>query len=388
MSGQGQIAGHGAGIPPGPGAASHLSHLPFAPGKPQHLVPGVGRDLELWPLSTTARSLPGSPLLHSRSGGRELNPKFGWLPPSWPCFPWLRRLGAGGGGECQQCPLDTGPRQQLPSTGGCHSATEQPGTGAPNPPCAPLLGRQCLRAGGSASDTVVAAGSAPGSVSERGWGLVLGLSPVRCWGAGGRGRAGAGPCPPALRHRCSPNTPDLKRRFQPGAGGRGPVPPAPVTHSPGAWHPGRAPAPPPRLDAGRMLARPAAPHNGAGRAPQPSPLNNRVLSRLRPPRRRGQRIPARGPRSGPAALGVPTQPPAIPGPRRGHGATPIRVVPRAGPGAKAGAGVGAGGATVQETHRKLLGAAPEINGGRRIRGVSCGGRSSMSHGGEEGSGTR
>lgn len=160
---------------------------------------------------------------------------------------------------------------------------------------------------------------------------------MRCWGAGGRGRAGAGPCPPALRHRCSPNTPDLKRRFQLGAGGRGPVPPAPVTHSPGAWHPGRAPAPPTPPGC-RGDARPASSPPQWGR-PGPAAVATQQsgLVSARPPRRRGQRIPARGPRSGPAALGVPTQPPAVPGPRRGHGATPVPVVPRAGRGARAGA---------------------------------------------------
>lgn len=95
----------------------------------------------------------------------------------------------------------------------------------------------------------------------------------------------------------------------------------------------------------------------------------------------------------PRGSGGPNPAPAVPDAHRGHGATPVLAVPRAGPGARAGAalpraGVGAREATIQETHRKLSGAAPEINGGRRIRGVSCGGRSSVSRGGEEGSWTR
>lgn len=99
---------------------------------------GVGRDLELWPPNTTARSLLGSPSVASGWAGRELHPKFRGVPPSWPCFPRLGGLGAGGGGGCQPGPLDTGPRQQLPSTGGCHSAAEQPGTGTPNPCLTPV----------------------------------------------------------------------------------------------------------------------------------------------------------------------------------------------------------------------------------------------------------
>lgn len=88
---------------------------------------------------------PGPPV-HPARVGHSRTPHSGGLPPSWPYFPRLGGLGAGGGGECQPGLRATGPRPQLPSTGGCHSATEQPGTGhrAPaRPPCAPLpaLGR-------------------------------------------------------------------------------------------------------------------------------------------------------------------------------------------------------------------------------------------------------
>lgn len=139
---QGQISGHRAGIPPGSGAAARLSHLPFAPGKPQHPVPV---PQQVWaetlsfgrPTQRHVRSW-GPPLSHSGWAGRELHPKFRGVPPSWPCFPRLGGLGAGGGGGCQPGPLDTGPRQQLPSTGGCHSAAEQPGTGTPNPCLTPV----------------------------------------------------------------------------------------------------------------------------------------------------------------------------------------------------------------------------------------------------------
>lgn len=225
--------GHGARIPPGSGAASRLSHLPFAPGEAPApracATAGVGRDLELWPPNTAARSLPGSPLAHSRPGGREPNSTFRGLPPSWPCFPWLRGLGAGGGGECQPGLLDTGPRTQLPSTGGCHSAAEQPGTGTANPRLTPVC--PLPRAAGASG--LVALGvtlwwwqrGQRRAGCRSGAGVWRGGVPRE--GVGAPGAAGAAGLGPALRHRCSPNTPDLKRRFQPGAGGRGPVPPAP-----------------------------------------------------------------------------------------------------------------------------------------------------------------
>lgn len=211
---------------------------------------GVGRDLELWPPNTTARSLLGSPSVAQWVGWERAAPQIQgsssflamFSPARRPRSRRGRRVPAGspGHGAAPAAAQHRGLSLSRRAAGDRHT---EPLPDPRVPPC-PALAWQRLGAGGSGNDTAVAAGSAPGPVSERGWGLAWGLSPERCWGAGGRGRAGAGPCPPALRHRCSPNTPDLKRRFQPGAGGRGPVPPAPVTHPPGAWHPGRAPAPP------------------------------------------------------------------------------------------------------------------------------------------------
>lgn len=133
------------------------------------------------------------------------------------------------------------------------------------------------------------------------------------------------------------------------------------------------------------------PDNGAGRAPPPSPLNNRVLSRRGRPGGVGSAFLPAAPAPAPRLWGSQPSPLRSPDPPRARGDTGARC-PSSGARCQSGssfaacAGVGAGGATIQETHRKLLGAAPEINGGRRIRGVSCGGRSSASHGGVRGVG--
>lgn len=168
------------------------------------------------------------------------------------------------------------------------------------------------------------------------------------------------------------------------------MPPAAVTHQPG---PGRAPAPPhlplpcipphPTRCPGDGLPASSSPRRGMGPArlrQQPSPLlNNRVLSWRGPPspawaEHSCPRPPAPAPRHG-RFLRVPAWHPPPPSSTRRPPRARGDVVPRPslvpGPGAKAGAaspraGVGAGGAAIQEAHRKLLEAAPEINGRRRI----------------------
>lgn len=390
-----KLPGHGARIPPGSLVPPALCPGE-APAPRADATAGVGRDLELWPHNTAARSLPGFPLLHSRPGGRELNSTFGGFPASWPYFPWLRGLGAGGGGECQPGLLDTGPRPQLPSTGGCHSATEQPGIGRANPRLTPVCPpAPCWDGSGSRlvalGATLVAAGSAPGSVSERGWGLAWGALPGEVLGRRGpRARRGwavpASPASPLLSKHARPEKAvpagsgrpgpcatrardSLARGLAPRAGSRAPHPArVPQGCSPGQQPPTMGPAGPRsrrHSTIGSCLGAAAPAAWAAHSCPRP-PLR---------PRGSG------GPNPAP---GSPRPPP------RGRGDTGPRC-PSSGARCQSGssfAGVRAGGATVQETHRKLLGTAAEINGGRRIRGVSCGGRSSMSQGGEEGSGTR
>lgn len=123
----------------------------------------------------------------------------------------------------------------------------------------------------------------------------LGGRPAWRWGAGGRGRAGAGPC---LRHPArSPNMPDLKRRFPAGRCGRA-VPP----HRRDSPHPGPPlPDPPPRTGLGR--GGDGTERGGHGTRPSGAAQQSRVVW-ASPPRRRGHSIPAPRPppRSGPPGL--------------------------------------------------------------------------------------
>lgn len=281
-----------------------------APAARAGATAGVGTDLELWPPNKRHLPFRGPPCCTGSGVGQSRTPNSGGFPLpaifSLAQRPWSRRgrrvpAGSPGHGAAPAAAQHRGLSLSPRAAG--DRRTEPP----PDPRVPPCLvfRWQRLRAGGCDGDTAVG-GSAPGSLWEWGWGLAWG----DLWGRRGpRARRGwAVPCPPALRHRCSPNTPDLKRRFQPGAGGRGPVPPAPVTHPPGAWHPKRVPprAPHPARMPGGCPPRWGRPGPAAVAAQQSG------LVSARPPRRRGQRIPARGPRSGPAALGVPAQPSAIP----------------------------------------------------------------------------
>ena len=96
--------------------------------------------------------------------------------------------------------------------------------------------------------------------------------PAWLWGAGGRGRAGAGPC---LRHPArSPNTPDLKRRFPAGRCGRAVAP-----HRRDSPHPDPPlPDPPPRTGGTERGGRGTRPSGAAVAAQQ-----SRVVCALPPP---------------------------------------------------------------------------------------------------------
>lgn len=336
----------------------------LCPGKPQRAVP-VPRQVWAQTLSFAQHQprvpFRGAPCVTAGGVGESRTPNSGGFLLPGRVFPCPEASGQAGEASASRVSAPAAARHRgLSLSHGAAGDRHSEPPLDPRVPPAPCWHRS--GSGGSGSDTAVAARS----LSERGWAPAWGLSRARFWGAGGRGRAGVGPCPAAPRHRCSPNTPDLKRRFQPGAGGRGSVPPSPVTHSPGAWHPGRAPAAPPspaRTPRGCCPGR-QPPNNGPGRSTIGSCLG------------------AAAPAAWAAHSSCPRPP--LPAPRlRGSQASPRRSplpgVPRAGRGARAGAALPVpGGAAIQESHRKLLGAAPEIKGGRRIRGVSCGG--------EEGSG--
>lgn len=278
---------------------------------------------------------PGSP----RSGGTQPNPTFGgassflavFSPARRPRSRRGRRVPAGSPGH-GAAPAAAQHRGLSLSH---RAAGDRTPSARPTPMCPPARAgtglvalratprwRRGQRGAGCGSGARCGAGGSPrwvlgcrGPRARRGWAVPSRAVP-------------ASPASPLLPKHARPEKAVPAGSGRPGPGAtrardslaRGPAASAGSrTPSPAGMPGGCSPAQePPTMD-------------GAGRAPQPSPLNNRVLSR------RGQRIPARGPRSGPAALGVPTQPPAIPGPRRGHGATPIPVVPRAGPGGGAGA---------------------------------------------------
>lgn len=283
----------------------------------------------------------------------------------------LALLVAGGGFSLAQRPWNR-QRRWLPAwspgheavqaaagTGGCHSAAARPaapssrglgrqtpalgrgqGTAASPPVClgVPLPGARGGDGGGSGPVTPE---PCRGQCRSRIGVLRVGGGVTPAWwrGAGGCGRAGAGPCPPALRHRCSPNTPDLKRRFLLGAGGRGPratrgrdsparpragscTPPPPLTLHPPApdpmprgWSPGQQ-QPPPWDGAGQAPAAAVAAAQQSGLVLAWPPLAGV-----------GRAFLPAAPRSGPPTRPVLTgpslapPPPAAPDAHRGHGAT-------------------------------------------------------------------